>query len=1165
MQVFHSLWDTKKFYFWAESSLSPAAPASPKKKKDGDVFRHPFALKGNSLSASFASVFPAVRSDSEVTATELCLRLPSSAKGPLPSPWLLLEDYVPEKPTSLKDCNIPALTLEPAAAAKLLLDLPLDPPPGTVYADSMHFWSDLSLFSMELVCRQQFIPALVENRPAWKAVIDDSGADEERFRLFVNSIPPGCLSFAPDNSPQTDPALLVRSFMDIAVDYLVRSSICDADILPSRRGRPAKSEKLSIQFLKSLQSINPNETAFDATDRELSGFSDLLSSWTAALQPQAVDVPFKTCFRLESPSSDDGNEDGEDIDYCGDGDGDGARNDGGGNDDANIDGKIDCDIGGIGSGDDNIARRDDRDLWRLSFFLQARDDKSLLVPANEVWRTRSSALTLLKKRLSNPQEQLLSDLGRAERVFPQIKESLEKARPTGLSMKTEAAYTFLRETAPLLEQNGFGVMLPSWWQRKSSQLGIKLRLKDARQKPGSSGPSFLGLNSLVEYDWQLSLGDKILSEAEFLQLTRLKVPLVKVRGEWTELRASDIEEAIEFFKKNSDRTMTLSEALHLVLDLSGQQPLDDQSDDGEYPLPIHGFSAEGQIEKMLKSLSKPSADLAETAPPADLNGTLRPYQLRGLSWLEYLQRLGLGACLADDMGLGKTVELIAFLLKRKHELVASAESGFAECRFAEISSTESCFADDCFAEDRPSVDRQENGQKASQRNSSQPNPSLLICPLSVAGNWQKEIERFAPTLKPLLHHGTTRLSGDAFLQEALSHDIVITTYSLAAKDRETLSAIPWSNVILDEAQAIKNHAALQTRSIKRLPSSHRIALTGTPVENRLSELWSIMDFLNPGYLGSSESFRRQFILPIEKYRNKSRSDALRSIIQPFVLRRLKTDPTVIRDLPEKMEMIVNCNLTEEQATLYSAVVEDMLADIKSQEGIKRRGIILAALTKLKQICNHPALFLQDASSIDGRSGKLSRLEEMLEEAVSVGDRSLIFTQFAGMGAMLRHHLQEKMGLEVLFLHGRTSKNKRDEMIARFQSGSTPVFILSLKAGGFGLNLTAANHVFHFDRWWNPAVENQATDRAFRIGQKKNVFVHKFVCAGTLEEKINQMIEQKKSLADSVIGSGESWLTEFSNEALRDMLTLRRDSVRSGDDEGGNEEDNEEGNERGDKK
>jgi len=312
-----------------------------------------------------------------------------------------------------------------------------------------------------------------------------------------------------------------------------------------------------------------------------------------------------------------------------------------------------------------------------------------------------------------------------------------------------------------------------------------------------------------------------------------------------------------------------------------------------------------------------------------------------------------------------------------------------------------------------------------------------------------------------------------------------------------------------------------------------------------------MDFLNPGYLGSSEAFRKSYVLPIEKYRNQGRSESLRSIIQPFILRRLKTDPTVIQDLPEKMEMKVNYNLTSEQASLYAAVVEDMLGRIESLDGIQRRGQILAALTKLKQICNHPALFLQDASSLDGRSGKLSRLEEMLYEAAAVGDRSLIFTQFAAMGAMLRHHLQEKLGVEALFLHGKTSRKKRDEMIARFQEGRSPIFILSLKAGGFGLNLTAANHVFHFDRWWNPAVENQATDRAFRIGQKKNVFVHKFVCLGTLEERIDQMIEQKKALAESVIGTGEAWLTELSNDALRDMLSLRQQEIReigSGGDE-----------------
>jgi SNF2 family DNA or RNA helicase len=420
--------------------------------------------------------------------------------------------------------------------------------------------------------------------------------------------------------------------------------------------------------------------------------------------------------------------------------------------------------------------------------------------------------------------------------------------------------------------------------------------------------------------------------------------------------------------------------------------------------------------------------------------------------------------------------------------------------------------------------------------------------MSVAGNWQKELERFAPSLRVLVHHGQNRRTGTGFLQEAAEKDVVITTYALAQRDEEDLSAVTWSHVILDEAQNIKNQTARQTQSIKRLSSGQKIALTGTPVENRLSELWSIMDFLNPGYLGSFQSFCKNFSLPIEKYKNKRSSETLRTIIQPFILRRLKNDSTIIQDLPEKMEMRVNYNLTAEQASLYAAVVEEMLSRIESLQGMERRGQILAALTKLKQICNHPALFLQDGSHLAGRSGKLSRLEEMLYEVLAGGDSALIFTQYAAMGAMLRHHLQEKLGVEALFLHGGTSRKQRDDMVSRFQAGGSPIFILSLKAGGSGLNLTAASHVFHFDRWWNPAVENQATDRAFRIGQKKRVFVHKFVCLGTLEERIDRMIEEKKALAEAVIGTGESWLTELSNEALRDMLSLRRDAVSGEDDD-----------------
>jgi len=1039
MQVLHSLWDTETFYIWAESSalpLSSAGKSDNRKKKHPSS--HPFALPGLELKDLLQDIIP--WSGEGCRVEEPALLLPASKSGPLPSPWLLCEDYLSEKPSLLGAYSVPALGLAPGSAFDLLLDMPTHPPSGTAYADSLLFWSQLALLSLELVSREQFVPAIRKSRALWKAVIDEP--DQERLNIFIRSLPPSCLGLQP--GPMATPSRLVHSFVNIAVNALVHSSLDEVSLLPARRGRKPKNVPLPDQFLSALTG---QETGLSASAPELVSFSLKLNSWTAQIHPEIEDVPFRTCFRLEAPGIEDA-------------------------------------------------------AWCLAFFLQAKDDRSLLVPAKEVWLTKSRALTFLKKRLKNPQEQLLADLGKASRVVPLMEKCLESARPTGLEMQTEEAYSFLRESAPLLEQNGFGVLLPSWWERPGSRLGIKLQLKGAVKKEGQVGPAFFGLNTLINYDWQLSLGGDILTKAEFAELSRLKVPLIQIRGEWMELRSTEIEAAIAFFQKNRDKEMTLAEALRLGLNLSGQSLDRQEMLDVDSTLPVLGVSAEGQIEQMLKSLSHPGS-LEEVAPPLEFQGTLRPYQLRGVSWLEYLHRIGLGACLADDMGLGKTVELIAFLLReREHE-------------------------------DRSKAPLQ---------------PALLICPMSVAGNWQKELERFAPSLRVLVHHGQSRLTGSGFLQEATGKDVVITTYALAQRDEEHLSAVSWSHVILDEAQNIKNQAARQTQSIKRLQSGQKIALTGTPVENRLSELWSIMDFLNPGYLGSFQSFRKNFVLPIEKYKNKSCSEALRSIIQPFVLRRLKTDPTVIQDLPEKMEMRVNYNLTAEQASLYAAVVEEMLSRIESLDGIERRGQILAALTKLKQICNHPALFLQDGSALAGRSGKLSRLEEMLYEVLAGGDSALIFTQYAGMGAMLRHHLQEKLGVEALFLHGGTSRKQRDDMVQRFQAGGSPLFILSLKAGGSGLNLTRASHVFHFDRWWNPAVENQATDRAFRIGQKKNVFVHKFVCLGTLEEQIDRMIEQKKALAESVIGTGESWLTELSNEALRDMISLRRDAVGSEDDD-----------------
>jgi SNF2 family DNA or RNA helicase len=422
-------------------------------------------------------------------------------------------------------------------------------------------------------------------------------------------------------------------------------------------------------------------------------------------------------------------------------------------------------------------------------------------------------------------------------------------------------------------------------------------------------------------------------------------------------------------------------------------------------------------------------------------------------------------------------------------------------------------------------------------------PTLLLCPMSLVGNWQREAAKFAPALRVYAHHGTARLRGDALREHLANTDVVVTTYATATRDIGELAGFRWNRVVLDEAQAVKNSLSRGAKAVRRLEAGHRVALTGTPVENRLAELWSIMDFLNPGLLGSSEVFRTRYAIPVEKYGQTEPAERLRKITRPYVLRRLKTDPTIIDDLPEKIEIKQYCQLTTEQASLYQSIVDEMMEKIENTEGIARRGNVLAAMAKLKQVCNHPAQLLHDRSAIGARSGKVIRLEEILEEILAEGDRVLCFTQFTEFAQMLVPHLAARFGQDVLYLHGGTPKNRRDEMVARFQSGDgPPIFLLSLKAGGTGLNLTAANHVVHLDRWWNPAVENQATDRAFRIGQKRKVQVRKFICTGTLEEKIDDMIEEKRALADLVVGDGEGWLTELSTGDLRKLFTLSEGAV-----------------------
>jgi SNF2 family DNA or RNA helicase len=409
-------------------------------------------------------------------------------------------------------------------------------------------------------------------------------------------------------------------------------------------------------------------------------------------------------------------------------------------------------------------------------------------------------------------------------------------------------------------------------------------------------------------------------------------------------------------------------------------------------------------------------------------------------------------------------------------------------------------------------------------------------------NWQKEAGRFTPELPVMVHHGSDRMTGGSFHKAAKNRAIVISSYGLLRRDIKYLQRVNWRAVILDEAQRIKNPETKQARAARSLQAEYRLALTGTPVENNVGDLWSIMEFLNPGFLGTQSEFKRNFFIPIQARRDRQTSERLKNITGPFILRRLKTDKSIISDLPEKQEMKVFCGLTKEQASLYAAVLKQAEQAMDSSEGIQRKGAILGTLSKLKQVCNHPAQLLGDNSSIPDRSGKLARLTEMLDEIITTGDRAIIFSQFTEMANMMKHHLQEIFGQEVLFLHGGLTKRKRDRMIERFQHDNGPAtFILSLKAGGTGLNLTRANHVFHFDRWWNPAVENQATDRAFRIGQKQNVQVHKFICAGTMEDRIDEMIERKQEIARNIVGTGEGWLTKLSNQELKNVFALRKEA------------------------
>lgn len=616
---------------------------------------------------------------------------------------------------------------------------------------------------------------------------------------------------------------------------------------------------------------------------------------------------------------------------------------------------------------------------------------------------------------------------------------------------------------------------------------------EIHQKKDGEETSLFSLNSLINYDWRIAIGDLQVSTEDFRQLVRANQPFIHQGNQWIHVPVKqmmkayeELEDALSMFDKKANVSSAMKIEAARRRKRSGS-------------LKVH---LDSEISDYLSHLLKKPA---RTIPlPDAFVGHLRPYQKKGYTWLVNLRRQHVGGCLADDMGLGKTVQAIAYLDYCKQ-----------------------------IAENNPSGPSVPAG------------PALIICPTSLVANWNHECSVFSPQLDVYLHHGTNRLRGKAFQERLSKCDVIVTSYAIYTKEASELLNYYWSCVILDEAQAIKNPHAQKTRALRPIKTAHRLVLTGTPIENRLEELWSIMEFLNPGYLGSLERFRTQFIHPIEKKNSRSKSNQLTQMIRPFLLRREKTDKKIIHDLPEKVEAKRVCNLTKSQASLYQSIVNRLQKNVAETGGIQRKGMILSTLTKLKQVCDHPSLVSDLDQLEDRKSGKLDLLFHILDPLFEQDEKVLLFTQYVKMGKILIEETQKRYpDATIFFLYGALSAEQRQKMIDNFQNPEQKkiLFILSLKAGGVGINLTAAGYVIHYDRWWNPAVEEQATDRAYRIGQNRNVYVYKLICEGTLEERIDLLIERKKSLQNQILSGGEAWLTEMSDQELLDLIQLHEGVV-----------------------
>lgn len=935
---------------------------------------------------------------------------------------------------------------------------------------SLAFWSAALRLLQSLVIRGALLPKLNTDANPWRAawgISLTSPSDREAVDRLVAAMPPSVLAFPEDDiwvftkglalgtldTEEIDDDLamppsaetLLRAFLEDGADFLVRFVAGglrqgeDPRLGLIHRLRGHKRDRLPWDERLMVALSHPmNEfPTIGVTERTL---GEQLEQWSEGARAQAI----RPSLRLEAPP-------------------------------------VPGDLDAIQEAD-----RLSEAGWILKVGLETQDNE--FIPVARLWEPSTEAVVLEARKV------LLRGLARAVPFFPPLQGALSGQKPEDMVLLPTEAWTFLTRGADQLKEAGFLVHLPEGMAEfgGARRLRAKVRLgaRQVEERPALASRQE-GLEGSVSAEWSLMLGDDQLEIEDFAQMASLRHPLVAWKGKWVALDPETLKQitaVIQASRGAGFESMTRGEALAAAL--TGTTRIPGVSEAIEVEVAGDFGSALAELKNL------PDKPITQ---PKTFQGQLRPYQLRGLAWLEGLSRLGLGGILADDMGLGKTIQVLALMLHRQEQSPTFGP------------------------------------------------PLLLVCPTSLLGNWEREIAKFAPTIPFFVHHGNNREDLPATFRP---HTIVLTTYGVIRREEEIFGTRAWGGMVVDEAQGIKNAGSAQAKAVRKIRAPFKLALTGTPIENRLVELWSILAFALTGYLGSESSFKERFANPIEKYRDPDAALELRQRVGPFILRRVKTDRSIIQDLPEKNEMKVYTQLTREQALLYQARVDQMEKDLAAATGLERRGRILALLTHLKQICNHPSQFLKQQGPYKARSGKLERLTDMLEEVMESGDKALIFTQFKEMGDRLQIHLNEVLGFEPPFLHGGSSRDQRDEMVRSFQEDAdgARVMILSLKAGGVGLNLTAATHVFHFDRWWNPAVEDQATDRTYRIGQTRNVQVHKMITMGTLEEKIDAMLESKRDLADRVVGTGEGWLTELDDEALRRLVALDSDVDVMGEEE-----------------